>query len=431
MIKRFYITTLLLLFIESSFAQKVLTFQDSVANYFTELKDATKKNQSLWNENLYGPILLIDPDTRELYSNYPDSAGIMKQNGKIYSGILPPEINFANTAINWSGRRWAMIMLPLPQNKESRINLLAHESFHKAQPSLGFTLFNTNNNHLDQRDGRIYLRLELEALRKALHATNDIERKTHLTNAFIFRKYRYSLYPGADTTENLLELNEGLAEYTGLIISGRNIEQAIAHFEKSISTFLANSTFVRSFAYETTPVYGYLLYKTKKDWNRKVTAKTNLTNYFIGAFNLSLPVELQKKVEAISSQYNLQAIFEEETAREEKVKHLIAGYKNKFIEQPHLEIQFEQRDMSFDPRNIMPIEDKGTFYQNIRVTDKWGILTVENGALLSPNWSKVSLTIPEKIEEKNVRGAGWVLELNDGYSVTKDESTGNYKLTKK
>ena len=162
-----------------------------------------------------------------------------------------------------------------------------------------------------------------------------------------------------------------------------------------------------------------------------MTTKTNLTNYFIGAFNLSLPGELQKRVEAISSQYNVQTILAEETAREEKVKHLIAGYKNKFIEQPHLEIQFEQRDMSFDPRNIMPVEDKGTFYQSIRVIDNWGILTVEKGALLSHDWNKVSVTIPEKIDGKNVSGDGWTLELKDGYTIIRDETTGNFKMTKK
>jgi hypothetical protein len=431
MIKKICITAFLFIVIHASFAQKILTLPDSIATYFNEIKIATKKNQILWNKNLYGPILLINPDTRQLYANYPDSAGFLKQNGKIYSGVLPSEIIFANTAINWSGRRWAMIMLPLPENKENRINLLAHELFHKAQPSLGFILFNTNNNHLDQKDGRIYLRLELEALKKAVQATNDYEKKTQLTNAFTFRKYRYSLYAGADTTENLLELNEGLAEYTGLLISGRNTGQAIKHFETRINAFLSNPTFVRSFAYETTPMYGYLLYNTKKEWNKNITSKTNLTNYFIKAFDLSIPGELQKRVEIISKQYNAKAIFAEETAREEKTKLLIAAYKNKFIEQPHFEIKFEHRDMFFDPRNILPIEDKGTLYQSIRVTDNWGILNVENGALLSPDWNMVSLTIPGKTDGKKISGDGWTLELNDGYTIIRDETTGNFKMTKK
>ncbi len=419
------------MFIQASFGQKVSTFEDSIAIYFNEIKVETRKHQQIWAKDLYGPILLVNPNARQLFANFSDTAGILKQVGKIYSGILPNEINIANTAINWNGRRWAMIMLPLPVNKQDRTNLLAHELFHVRQPSLGFQLFNTENNHLDQKDGRIYLRLELEALKKAIQSANEFERKTHLTNALTFRKYRYSLYPGADTTENLLERNEGLAEYTGFVISGRNKKQSTEHFVQSINAFLSNPTFVRSFAYQTIPIYGYLLGNIKKGWNREITIKTNLTNYCIKAFDISLPNDLKKATDVIVNQYKGEEIISEEKTREEKTKKLIAEYKSKFITQSHFELVFEQMNVSFDPRNIMPIEDKGTVYPNIRVTDNWGILTVENGALMSSHWDKISVTIPIKNENKNISGDGWTLELKDEYSVTKDENTGNYKLGKK
>lgn len=431
MIKRYYITILFFMFIQLSFGQEISTFQDSIATYFNEIKIEANKHQRLWGKDLYGPMLLVNPNSRQLFANFSDTAGILKQNSKIYSGILPSEINIANTAVNWNSRRWAMVMLPLPINKQDRINLLAHELFHVSQPSLGFKLFNTENNHLDQKDGRIYLRLELEALKKALQTSNKIERKTHLTNALTFRKYRYSLYPGADTTENLLELNEGIAEYTGSIISGRNRKQSSEHFVQSINSFLSNPTFVRSFAYQTIPIFGYLLDNTKKGWNREITIKTNLTDYLIKAFDITLPNDLRKTTDLILNQYNGKAIISEEKTREEKTKKLIAEYKSKFITQPHFELVFEQMNVSFDPRNIMPIEDKGTVYPTIRVTDNWGILTVENGALMSSNWDKILVTIPIKMENKIISGDGWTLERNDGYSVTKDEITGNYKLTKK
>ena len=429
--KRKILILSILLFTQTAFGQKTLTIQDSIKVYFNEIKIATKKNHRLWNKDLYGALLFVNPVTRQLYANAPDSAGILKHSSKIYLGELPGNVNIANTSLHWGGKDWAMVMLPLPTNKQDRINLLAHELFHKAQPSLGFILFNTENNHLDQKDGRIYLRLELEALKKAVTSTTTPELKTHLTNALIFRKYRYSIYPNADTTENLLELNEGIAEYTGVIISGLNKTQAITHFEKSITDFLSNPTFVRSFAYQTIPVYGHLLYNQQKDWNKKVTIKTNLTNYFIKAFNLSLPADLKKTVNTISSQYNAQKIVDEETVREQKIKQLIAVFKNKFIEQPHFEIQFEQMSVRFNPGNIMPIEDKGTVYPDIRVTDKWGILTVEKGALMSPNWDKISITVPIKTENKKISGDGWTLELTEGYAITKDEKSGNYRLTKK
>jgi hypothetical protein len=419
------------LFAQSVAGQKQQSLHDNVPVFFNEIKAATKKNYNLWNKDLYGAILLVDPQTRQVFANEPDTADILKSNGNIYSGTLPDNINIANTSINWSGKRWAMIMLPLPQNKQDRINLLAHELFHKAQPSLGFALYNTENNHLDQKGGRVYLRLELEALKKAIQSSSEKEKLQHLTNALIFRKYRNILFVGSDTTENLLEINEGIAEFTGTIISGRTKKQAAEYFVNGINTFFTNPTFVRSFAYFTVPVYGYLLYSKNKNWNKEVTIKTDLTNYFINAFNINIPTDLKKTVEDIADDYNGKTIIQAEAAREEKTKKLIAEYKSKFIEQPHFEIQFEKMNISFDPRNIIPIEDKGTVYQNIRITDLWGILTVENSALMSPNWDKISITNPTQTGGKKIIGDGWTLELTDGYMVEKDETSGNCKLTKK
>lgn len=423
-------TAFFFLFVLGAKAQTQSTSPDTVSIFFDELKTASKKNIGLWNKDLYGPMILIDPKTRELFANEPDLEGILKGNGTTYSGILPAAVNIANTAVNWGGKRWAMAMLPLSENKENRINLLAHESFHSIQPSLGFTLNNAENNHLDQKEGRIYLRLELEALKQAIRSNSEKEMKQHLTSAFTFRKYRNTLYKGSETTENLLELNEGIAEFTGLIVSGRNKEQARSSLLNGIDGFMKNPTFVRSFAYYTTPVYGYLLYQKDPDWNKKIDAKTNLTSYFSKACDIRIQADLQKEVKKRSDHYNGQSIIKEETEREEQTKRLIAEYKLKFIQQPHFEIKFEKMNVSFDPRNIVPVEDKGTIYPNIRITDLWGILTIENGALMSPNWDKISISNPVKTENRKVSGDGWTLELKDGYTITKDEGSGNYKLSK-
>ncbi|MEJ5051487.1 hypothetical protein WH221_16785 [Chryseobacterium culicis] len=428
--KQTVLTAFFFLFVLGVKAQKQSISSDTISVYFDELNTASKKNIGLWNKDLYGPMMLIDPKTREFFANEPDSEGILKRNGTIYSGVLPAAVNIANTAINWGGKRWAMIMLPLSQNKENRINLLAHESFHSIQPSLGFTLNNAENSHLDQKEGRIYLRLELEALKQAVRSSSEKEYTHHLTNALTFRKYRNRLYKGSENTENLLELNEGIAEFTGLIVSGRNKDQTRLYLLNGIDGFMKNPTFVRSFAYYTTPVYGYLLYLKDPDWNKKINAKTDLTGYFIKAFDVRIQTDLQKAVEKLSDNYNGTSTIKEETEREEQTKKRIAEYKMKFIQQPHFEIKFEKMNVSFDPRNIVPVEDHGTVYPNIRITDLWGILTIENGALMSPNWDKISISNPVSTENKKVSGDGWILELTDGYTIAKDEGSGNYKLLK-
>ncbi len=75
-----------------------------------------------------------------------------------------------------------------------------------------------------------------------------------------------------------------------------------------------------------------------------------------------------------------------------------------------------------------PFENIGTVYPNLRVTDNFGILTVENGALLSSDWSNVIVTAPTEISENMVKGNGWTLELTKGWKVEKTED--KYELKK-
>ncbi len=430
--KKIYLLFILLLQLATtSRAQSAKTDTLSFTSYFKEAEAATKKHRQLWDKDLYSSMLLVNPKTREVIANEADTAGILTGNAGLYTGYLPPKVNIANTALHWSGKHWAMLLLPLPKDKHERITLLAHELYHKAQPSLGFALHNTANNHLDEKEGRVYLRLELEALKKALQASSSRERRQHLTSAFTFREYRHQLYPGADSTENLLELNEGLAEYTGFVISDRSRKQAAVHFAASMQSFLANPTFVRSFAYQTIPVYGYLLSNRQKYWNKQITPETDLTSYFVEAFKIKLPDDLKSESERRATAYNGKQVVLEETKRAEAKRKLISEYKDRFVEQPHLELYFEKMSVSFDPRNMMPLEDKGTVYPTIRVTDNWGVLNAEKGALMSPDWKKISLTLPTDSKGSKITGDGWTLELNEPYTLSKDSSSGNFILSKK
>jgi hypothetical protein len=400
---------------------------DTINILFQEIKENTNHYYDLWNIDLYGPILLVDPKSRVVYANYPDSTGILKQDGVIFSGILPNTINIANTAITWSGRSWAMIMLPLPVNKQERLDLLAHELFHRSQPVLGFKMNNPANDHLDQKEGRVYLRLELEALRKALVVKSKSAINRNLTNALYFRNQRYSTYPNAKSTENMLEINEGLATYTGIFMSGRNKKQIESYFDNKITEFQNYPTFVRSFAYLTIPLYGTLLRKSEKYWNKQIDNNTNLTDFFIKSFNLNIPENLDAE---ILNYYGFAKINPDETKREERIKQLVSEYKTKFIDQPHLEIKFEKMSVSFDPRNLIPITGYGTVYPTLRVSDNWGILTVSDGALLGTNWDKIIVSEPTLISTDKVAGNGWVIELNIGYFVEKNSSDRNYSLKK-
>lgn len=395
---------------------------------FSEIKSNTAKFNDLWGIDLYAPILIINRDNRQIYANESDDNGILEPDGNIFTGVLPMNISFANTAIDWNGKRWTMIM-EIPEDKNNRLDLLSHELFHYHQPKLGFDMANSENKHLDQKDGRIYLRLELKALLMAYNADNEKAQEYHLTNAFSFRDYRHELYCAAKNNENLLELNEGLASYTGIFMSGRDDVNMGKYFEKALDDFLNNPSFVRSFAYITVPLYGYILKNVDIYWNKKVDNETNLTEFFKVAFGTKSPKKLIKSILKEREQYDYDGIYEEETNREKLMLKIIADYKSLFVEQAHLVIDFEQMQLAFDPGNIVSLENYGSVYPSVRITDNWGVLTVQEGALLSSDWSNVIVSDPIDVDQHKVTGRGYVLELNDGYMVVRT-SDGNYLLEK-
>ena len=399
-------------------------------NIFNDLKNhLSKENGKLWRHQLYGPLLLVKPDNRTIIANEKDTKGVLTRSGKIYTGVLPKEINTANTAFNWNGKRWSMVLLPLPKDYNERLNLLTHELFHRIQPDIGFAnLHQKACNHLDKKEGRIYLKLELEALKKALASNNEDRQKEHLKNALLFRLYRYQLFPNAKENENLLELIEGLAEYTGTILSGRNDENLKAYYTRAIEKLYENPTFVRSFAYRTTPVYGYFMKQKDETWNLKISATTNLTDYMIDFFNICVPKELKDSVFRIRDKYNYAQITRIEEERERKQKQLLAELDMKFRENPVLIIPFQNMNISFNPGNLIPFRNLGTVYPNLRISDNWGILTAEKGALVGKNWGKVTVSAPTKITDKFVEGDGWKLELNSDWKLVKIKE--NYTLKK-
>lgn len=383
-------------------------------------------NGRLWGHQLYGPIMMVDPSTRIFIANRNSANQDFKKINGLFTDSLPSNMNIANTALDWLGERWTMVILPLPEDEAQRSRLVIHELFHRIQPEIGFgNLPESDNGHLDTYQGRVLLRLEMEALKAAL-ATEDIgSRRDHLMAGLTFRGIRQSDL-GKKQAENTLELNEGLAEYTAIALGGGSDKDTRAKLVGDIEQFYWNPTYVRSFAYHTIPVYGFLLAKQQPDWQKKITSDTDLTNFFKKAFDVVTNMDANFGKLAEQQGYDLNGIVREEQTRESSRLAKIAEYKTKFLEGPTLILTFENMNISFDPRNIVPIENIGTVYPNLRVTDNWGILKVENGALLSADWSYIIVSGPYTINERNVEGDGWQLELALGWEL--DTQNGNSQL---
>ena len=385
-------------------------------------------NGRLWNHSLKGPLMLVNRETRTIIANDSDNSGALIQRETLFIGKLPDNINIANTAFDWNGKSWTMVALPLPGTKEERLNLLIHESFHRIQQTLGFdSLHEIQCVHLDSKNGRIYLELELEALKKAL---NSNEPEIHIKNALLFRQYRYQNFPEAKNAENSLELNEGLAEYTGSILSRRDDADLIRHYIADIDRFYSLPTYVRSFAYFTIPVYGYFIQKKEHLWNQQITKGTNLSDFISHFYGVEYQQITNEGVLKTGEQYGMGSIVEKETRREAAKEAVKNKYKKMFLSDSVVEIGLENMNIGFNPSNIMPLDSYGTVYPDMRITDNWGILEVDScGALMSPMWNKVTLSYPEITTDTLISGRGWRLKFNNPWILIKN---GNrYTVIKK
>ena len=105
-----------------------------------------RDNGNMWGVSICGPTVFVDPQTRHF---------VAKRDGQTTEGTMPQSMGIANTAVDWNGDRWTMVMLPLPADAYARRVLLAHESFHRVQQKLGLVAKEVPNAHLDAVEGDI------------------------------------------------------------------------------------------------------------------------------------------------------------------------------------------------------------------------------------------------------------------------------------
>ena len=369
-----------------------------------------------WGTSLCGPVLLVDRSTRAVVANQRDAGGALVRRGELWEGRLPDSVMVANTAIDWSGTRWATIVLPLPADDFSALALIAHESFHRIQPSLGLTGTDAASPHLDERDARLWLRLELRALAHALTTGGEASR-AHARTAMRFRAERRRLYPGSGAPEDALERLEGSAEYTGARFALDAGEMGMLRVVRAMDAVERNPTLVRSFAYATGPALGLLLDRWAPGWQRRVAAGAAMAPLLAESLGATVtavpPAELARP-------YGYAAIAGAEDEREAVRREALAGYRKRLVDGALIVLPADGMSRSFDPNTLQPLDSLGTVYPTGRFTAPWGTLDVtKGGALLSVDYRTLRLPAPaERVPTgSTVRGDGWTLALAEGWEV--------------
>ncbi len=398
---------------------------------FTEIEDlCSQDGGKMWGINLNLPCMVVDGESRLIVANKPDRHGLLKQEGKIFTGIYPENKTIASSFTEFGGTKYAIVPYPFPFPDAYLKVQLIHEIFHILQDSLELNPPHSlyNNAHLDELDARIYLRLEWEALEKAYESENDEHRLDHIKYALKFRNKRRSLYPDAKENENSMEIMEGIPEFTGHMITSSSFRDYIISIRYLENLIKPLGSYSANFAYYSGSLYGGLISLYHGKWTMELRSTDDLGDLLFDVSGIS---ELDTCIDDsfINANYEAAKIKQRESANWEIKETHKLQLKKTFLDGPVLCITIKNWQMKLYPTEITPLNSLGMLHNKIEIIDEWGRLTVRNGGCLL-NQDKAFLPAENLSIQENCLSAGyWDLFLNDGWEIVKEGT--NYILTKK
>lgn len=385
-------------------------------------------NGELWGASLCGPMMLVDRASRRVVGSQADAQGVLMRRGEVYVGQLPPEVIIANTAVDWSGTRWTQLLWPLPENDARRSTLLAHEMFHWVQPTLSIAApVEGANEHLDTLEGRFWLQMEWRALAVALAAPDAAAQRIATIDALTFRAERHRRFPAAAMEEAALELNEGLAEYTGVFIGNAGPDARIEAALHDLRAHVDDPSFVRSFAYATGPAYGLMLDQVLPGWRRHLARHPKDLGSLLAEAIHTVPSQDVSAVRTAAARYQGNALRDAEVLREQQRLARLEHNRARFLTGPVLRLDLRNMRIQFDPNSMQPLPGSGMVYPTMQLTDEWGSLDVTDGALLQSDWKAVLVQAPAA-GASPTQGPGWTLTLKPGWSVVEGKRAGQLQL---
>ncbi len=388
----------------------------------------------LWGKSLYGPMLFVDPESRRVVANQADAQGLLHKEGGVFTGILPKEIGIANTAMNWSGVRWTMVEWPLPENGESRGRLMMHECFHRIQPDLpsGNKGGAAPAEHLATMEGRIWLQLEWRALEEAL-LTRGPKQVAAVRGALIFRARRRKLLQGAAASEQSLELNEGLAEYTGILAHAYSRAQAKADALTGLRKGAGMRTFGRSFAYASGPCYGFLLDERPPGWRTHLGPASDLGDLLAKAIPLRLPENPEEEADLHAARYGGALLRSDETRSESERAAHRSSLRTRLAEAAVLRLPWAGPiSYTFDPNGAESLEGLGTVFTHGTAAGDWGNLEALEFLVLSTDGKNTGFQVPAPtdLKARPLKGQGWSLTLNQGWTLHEGPRKGDWIVSR-
>jgi len=398
--------------------------------YFKEVEEICNRDSGkLWGKNLYGPIMWVDRITRKVTANQADSEGLLKSKDGVFTGLYPKELLINNAPVRFGGTQFALVPIP-PEEDTFRIKTRAvHSLFHLFQENEGIFPTSFNSNNMDEKEARLWIKLEWKALRKAINSEGQ-DRQLAIRDALIFRGSNRELYGKYADDENKFEAYEGLATFTYTLLCTDSKEEFRQRLLENLNRIYSMQSYARSFGFIHGALYASLLYDKGFDLKTITTGNFDLGNSVKELYHIELPAICRDVAGSLAVSYDIETINKEEEKRDSDIKESIDRQLSVFTEKPVVFIELESPYFDFEPEDVHSLDPYGTLYNSIRVSDNWGKLTVEKGGCLISGNLKF-IRVPAKgfrAEKNHISGEGWHLVLNNDWELVPVEQ--NYFVRK-
>lgn len=397
---------------------------EKAAPCFENLKKVSDlDNGKLWGKTLYGPMMFVDVQTRNLVANQQNKENSFEQKGNLFFGQLPEDIIIANTAINYCGEIWTCVIWDGDRDLLTNTHLLIHESWHRIQEKIGLPACRSFNQHLDEAEGELLLKLELSIL-KTLLQDDSKDLTEGLRDAMTVRKYRQTLFPNGN--ENQFECHEGMAEYTAFkLLPLDNDNETIRKglVAAAIMKGMDNNGYSNSFAYLTGPAYGLFLDDLVPDWRSNIRSGKTIPEVI--STEVAIPDTIDNaEIERISARYGLTEYLGKERNRLEARDKEDAELRARFSESTWLVIPNNNTHFGFDPNERLVAYDSiGVIYKTMQLKGDFGTIDVKNGIIRANNWSYFIIPYSEGHCDAQI-------SLNTGFAIEPMDDK-NFTIVKK
>ena len=369
----------------------------------------------LWNVPLNASIIIIDHFENKMYFTAIENGEVQPVKEEEWNNKVP----LANSFFDYEGKRYVTIIHAALMNTpcDERVNLLTHEIFHLHQNSIGIENSISANYHMDEVQGRALLQIEMKALQQALDGDSQ-----SLYDALYIRAYRQSLYP--NNNEDLYELNEGLADYTGVKLSATNIREYV----KGRLNYNIKRGYTNAFGYFTGSAYAILLDELYPKWRYDKDLNKGMI-YLIKKANPQYTVMQDDTfLKELLDKYNYDQILSNEEDELKSFGDIVLFEDLLKPETSKICITNNRVNFTYNPHDRVIALNNAVLLRNMSLMGEWGQINAKNGIVRLNDWSAFYLLPPKEIISNIIKGDDYEIQLNQGWKIV--EENGVYKIVK-